>query len=406
MVGLIHPESMELWREWASSHGLLRRGARSLLRAGRTVTGAGSEPGDPAWVLHSRDGDVRERLLIALDDSTSATRAGLLSTLAYLRTGIDVLAPAGLQWPELAGDDWTRIPFDSPRDAAQMGTAGVVSTGQDRPAGAAAHVIATRRDIPEFVVQTGPLTPYAAPLPHGARLLAWNEADAEFWRSGRPDVRALDAGSQLLWAAAHEGATDPQPTADPAAADHTEPHGPDTDVPETDPSGTDPSGADGPAADSSEPADPADTERGAGTSTLVFLGQLASAEIGNRRAAAAASAFCREHGAAYLPGAGETGLEARILQRRWKRAGIEILPADTSVQTPGRDLVSILAIDVLEKAARGGNAWVYCPEPPAWIHDFWARYRMRTYPGPPTPAPVTPDAEPAATFAQLIENEL
>ena len=36
--------------------------------------------------------------------------------------------------------------------------------------------------------QHGLLTPYAPPLAEGTTLLAWSEADADFWRSGRDDV--------------------------------------------------------------------------------------------------------------------------------------------------------------------------------------------------------------------------
>ena len=51
------------------------------------------------------------------------------------------------------------------------------------------------------MVQHGALTPYAPPLPDDCTVLAWSEADGEFWRSGRDDVRIETVGSQLLWEA-------------------------------------------------------------------------------------------------------------------------------------------------------------------------------------------------------------
>ena len=48
--------------------------------------------------------------------------------------------------------------------------------------------------------------PQAPPLPVGATLLAFSEADAEFWVSGRRDVTTHAVGSQLLYLAAQKAA--------------------------------------------------------------------------------------------------------------------------------------------------------------------------------------------------------
>ena len=46
-----------------------------------------------------------------------------------------------------------------------------------------------------MVVQHGILTPFMAPLPVGAHLLAWSEADAAFWASGADVLIGLGGGS-------------------------------------------------------------------------------------------------------------------------------------------------------------------------------------------------------------------
>ncbi len=60
---------------------------------------------------------------------------------------------------------------------------------------------------PFFVAQHGALTPFAPPLPRAAHLLAWSEADADFWTAGRQDVQVTAVGSQLLWVAGGHAST-------------------------------------------------------------------------------------------------------------------------------------------------------------------------------------------------------
>lgn len=382
MAGLIHPKSMELWNDWAMS-----RRSRS---ARPTVPGTGGqgEGGDgPGWILHSRDGESSERVLIALDDADPMSRQGLLGSLPYLRAGIDVLTPAWVRvrrrplvgqahhdaaaeetlqalLPELAGPGWERTPFDSPRDVARRETSAVMSLGRHLPGGAAAHVIASRLDVPEYVVQHELLTPYAPPLPVGSRLLAWSEADAEFWRSGREDVRATAVGSQMLWQAAHEE------RAQVAAASRSE-----------------------------------DTGEGAALSErIVFLGEVGRAELPRRQLIQAGARYCIERGGLYRPGPEETGLAARVRHRRWRRRGIEFAPTDVPVPEITSPIVAVLSGHVLLAAARGRDAWIYLPGAPGWVHEYWARYGLHPVGADPTPPPRMPDEEPAARIARILEG--
>lgn len=409
-MGLIHPESFELWQEWSDSRHRARRakhavtGAVGRLRGlrGQRADGAAADgiPADAAsgtapaadgapasgtgpaptttapdatgWTVLSRAAEPLEdlpagsdpsaeppramrRLLIAVDSASPTSRAALLASLPYLRAGVDVLMPAGLELPEIAADSaaWTREDVADPIARFAPGTVGaVVSIGQHLRAGAAAHRIAQRGRVREDVIQHGALTPYAPPLPEDARLLAWSEADGEFWRSEREDVGVVSVGSQLLWQAGHEHAeVDPEARA-------------------------------------------------------VFLGQMHGAELPRTVTARTAYRFCRETGAMYRPHPAETDMASRAVHRLMQRRGIEFAPADLPLAQLGMPVVAIFSTGVLEAAARGIPAWVHAPHAPRWVHEFWDRYDMHQVGEEPTPAPESPGEEPAARIARILEAEL
>ncbi|MCG7309844.1 hypothetical protein [Brachybacterium sp. ACRRE] len=344
-------------------------------------------------MLHSRDGETSARVVIGLEDASPRSRAALLAFLPYLRVGVDVIAPRGLIAPELDGPAWRRRAFESARDAVPSDAAAVVTAGQGGPTGAALHSVAERRGLQSFVVQTDVLTPYAAPLPAEATVLSWSADDADFWRSGREDLTLLAVGSQRLWQLGHHsGEDDPAADGAPGSADTAS-------RASADPASRAGEGAD-PSADVTE-----DRTDPTSVPSPVVLGQLSRIELPSRLAARAASSFCRDGVARYLPEAGETGRLARTQHRLWERRGIEVLPAGTDPLTLRAPVVSILAAEVLEVAARGGEAWVHAPGAPGWVHEFWHRYGMRRH-GTPTPAPAMPEEEPAARIAREVENRV
>lgn len=378
MAGLIHPENFELWTEWSRSQHRLRRAkhavtdtalaVRHRLPGGASDEDATAEDVPAAWVLRSRqaeDADAGERrILFAVDSGTPTSRAALLSSLLYQRVGVDVLAPGDVELPELDGEEWTQRSLDIPDDAVSTSTGAIVSIGQHLAAGAAAHRLARRRGIPEFVVQHGALTPYAPPLPYGATLLAWSAADGEFWRSDREDVSTIDVGSQLLWQAAHES---------PGASAGTE---------------------------SESPVELPDPER------PIFLGQLHGAELSRRLTGGAAVRFCKENNGLYRPHPAETDVLSRTQHRLWQRRGLEFAATDVPLRELPNPVVSVFSTGVLETAARGGDAWVFCPGAPGWVKEMWHRYDMRQVGGAPTPSPVGEGEEPAARIARVLEDAL
>jgi hypothetical protein len=371
MAGLVHPESIDLWREWSRSRQRLARRRGNVADAVRALRGSrtgGSEWEEPRWMLHSRDGELPERLVIALEDGQPRTRAALLAFLPYLRAGVDVIVPHGTALPELDGDAWRRRAYESARDAVPSDAAAVLTAGQHGPSGSVLHAVARNRGLPAFVVQADTLTPYTAPLPEGATLLAWSAEDADFWRSGREDLSLLAVGSQRQWQLGHHG----QDRDETAGSESDEAEG--------------------------------ELREGSIGSPIV-LGQMARLELPRSLASRAASSFCRDGAARYLPEPAETSKMARAHHRLWARRGVEILPADTDPLHSGAPLVSILATEILEAAARGGEAWVHAPGAPGWVHEYWHRYGMRRH-GTPTPAPQMPEEEPAARIAREIEGVL
>ncbi|MCT1908966.1 MULTISPECIES: hypothetical protein [Brachybacterium] len=360
MAGLIHPSSLERWQEWQSTRNRARQVKHAVTSAVRSRRGTQQLPG---LVLHSREGEGDTRLLIALDSASPTSRASLLTSLPYLRIGVDVLSPAGLDLPELDGDEWThqRIEPATTEDEQRRrlavvldrrGIGAVLTLGQHLAAGRSAHEWALATDTASAVVQHGALTPYAPPLPPRTTLLAWSDADAEFYRSGRDDVEVRTVGSQLLWQAGKESEG------------------------EVDVTGQKP----------------------------VFLGQMHGAELPRRITAGIAMSFCRAEGALYRPHPSEVDVLSRAAHRLMTRRGVEFQDTSIPLHEVRAPVVGIFSTGVLEAAARGIPSWVAGEKVPAWVREFWDRYDMRRWGGEPTPALATGADEPSRLIAQILEG--
>ncbi|GAA2127149.1 prephenate dehydrogenase [Nocardioides bigeumensis] len=297
----------------------------------------------PAPVLTLTPGAAGAPVLVVLDSRTPTSRMALLDPVRHLATSPAVLEVGGTGRVVEPG----ALGADPDLDSVRV----VVALGSYLPAGAAGQAFARSRGLPFVVVQHGLLTPHMAPLPSAAHLLAWSDADAAFWSEGRPDVVTTTVGSQLLWQARRG----PSRTAAPGAAP-------------------------------------------------VFLGQLHAAELGRREITRASVSFCRRHGADYRPHPAERDKLSRLQHAWWQRRGIHVSHDDTPVSGIAAPVVSIFSTGVLEAAAHGLPAWTWFPDPPPWLSEFWHRYDLRHWGGPPTPAPAVPDLEPAAAVAAYLEE--
>ncbi len=287
-------------------------------------------------------------VLVAIDSTSPSNLAALLAPVAHLDpVQVAVLGPADVL-PLLPDGPWTTRDWSAGQPLPDV--AAVVSAGHYLALGAASYDLARERSIPFVVSQHGALTPDAPPLSPGAVLCAWTEEDATFWRSGRTDVTSHVVGSELLWQAGQAGNTG---QVDPTVAP-------------------------------------------------TYLGQLHGAELPRRDLAAAAHAFCRTTGATYRPHPSERDRASRRIHAAWEREGIRIDRSDTPLAAVTTPVVGVFSTGVLEAAARGIPAWVDFPRPPAWLTDFWHRYRMAQWGGPPTPAPDLAAASPARLVAALI----
>lgn len=351
-MSLIHPHSLERWEEWRTTR---RRSAAVRNAAARAIRRPGAaEPNGPAFTLHTREGEGHARVLLGVDSGSMAMRDSVLSVLPYLHAAVDVLTPVGLELPELSGPEWSRRPVLEPRAAlAGNGITAALTTGWERRVGHEVHDWARQADVPSAVVQLDPLTPFTAPLPPQTTLLAWNDRDAEFRRSGRQDVEVRTVGSQRLWQAGHEG-----------------------------------------------PVQGVEQEE-----RPVFLGQLSAIELPRRLTAGAAQSFCRSTGALYQPGPEDTDRLSRATQALLRRRGIEFHEPPRAIAEMRRPVVSVMSGDILEAAVRGLPAWAHCPNAPDWLHEYWERYGMSRAGGVPTsPLPIAAD-EPARLIAQILEGD-
>ncbi|MDT0183418.1 RNA-binding protein [Microbacterium sp. ARD31] len=287
-------------------------------------------------------------LLVAVEATHASFAAAVVAPLVHLpaaRTAL--LVPRGWQPPSAY--------IDHHRSTVHLGArvdiepSVVLAAGHYTEIGEAAHALAEERGVPFFVSQHGALTPYAPPLPRAAHLLAWSEADAEFWTTGRQDVDVSVTGSQLLWGVSRLARTG--------------------------------AGSGGP---------------------LTYLGQGHAAEIPRARLAHAALTTCREHDAVYRPHPSERDVTSRAVLAAYERAGITVDRSDRPLVDLDTPIVSVFSTGVLEAAAQGRDAWVDFPRPPAWLGEFWERYAMHRLGSDPTPAPARPAVEPAQRVADIV----
>ena len=337
-MGLIHASDLAAWRRWQQS--------RHRLRQVRHAVRPGPGPQPERFVLTTYAPEPR--LLVAVDSYSPTSHAALVEPLARLDLPLAVLSPGPA--PDLDGrEPLAQQDVGADLPDALRGIGAVASLGHYLPRGELAHHWARILGARSIVVQHGALTPYAPPLPPGAHLLAWSDADADFWRSGRADVEHEVVGSQLLW---HAGEQRPQPDAD---------------------------------------------------TRLTYLGQMHAAELPRARLVRAAATHCRAHDAVYRPHPSEHDRLSLLAHGGFRRLGITV-DGSTPLARLAGPVVSVFSTGVIEAAAQGRDAWVDFRRPPAWLAEFWERYGMHRSGSAPTPPPPRPDVEPARRVAEVLRE--
>ena len=214
-MGLNYPLDIDAWAAWQRRQNTLRW-AKSETRAlvGRLRGGAAEQEGPVGGVLYTR-GAV-PRVLIVLDSFSPTSRNSLLEPLKYLENvGVALWVPEDASeylngqyaTERYSRDAWSEqeVTGDQLQELLP-GVRVVLSLGHYLARGAAAYEFSRAIGAEYWVVQHGLLVPQAPPLPVGCTLLAFSEADAEFWASGRRDVSTHAVGSQLLYLAAQKAA--------------------------------------------------------------------------------------------------------------------------------------------------------------------------------------------------------
>lgn len=351
MVGLIHPSDLQAWQRWQTR----RRGVRGLLGTVRAARRTEAPP------LTLTAGSASPKILIAVESLSPSQCAALLAPVAHLApTDVAVLAPSPVD-DLLPSHDWRVSTTPSLDDSRSLdGIRTVLGAGHFLAAGAAAHRLATTRALPFGVVQHGLLVPMAPPLPPNAHLLAWTAADGTFWRSGRTDVSVDVVGSQLFW---------------------------ESQVPD--------------AARLVEERMITWAER-----RPVYLGQLHGAEIGRLRMARAALRTLRRTNGVYRPHPQERDVLSRLIHWQWQRAGVTIDRSGVPLTSVDSAVLGVFSTGLLEAAARGIPAWADFDRPPAWLAEFWQRYRIGRLGDRPTAPPLNGEQEPALAVANWLAHRL
>ena len=361
---LKYPLDLDAWQAWQRRQKKLKWAKyklNSLLASARSRTVA-EEP--VHGLLYTRG--TKPQVLIVMDSFSPTNRNAILEPLKHL-DAVDV----ALWVPEDASEyldgqyaserysrkDWSEQEISGDELMRLLPDIRIVlSAAQFLGRGAAASEYARAIGAEYWMVQHGLLVPQAPPLPVGCTLLAFSEADAEFWASGRRDVTTHAVGSQLLYLAAQKAA-----------------------------------GAEAQKQNDLEP---------------IFLGQMHGAELPRASFAYASHSFWKKFGGTYRPHPSEKDKLSVLTHKLWEKEGIRIDRSGTPLNEVPNPVVSIFSTGVLEAAIRGIPAWVYHPAPPAWLVEFWDRYGMNQWGQEPTPAPVQPKKEPAQRIAELMIETL
>jgi hypothetical protein len=344
---LTHPRDLEAWHRWQHAQQPFARRAQRVLGVLRDIARPDAHAGSAVLAR----GGPAPRVVACLESTSPSSVRALLHPLRHLDPAdVAVVSPTPVT-DLLPEGPWTETSGFAPDVVAGVvgGDTLVLSTGHYLPLGAAAHRVAAPGRF--LTVQHGLLTPHAPPLAPGTILLAWSEADATFWRSGRDDVGSVAVGSQLLW----EAAEPPLATLDPDAAP-------------------------------------------------VFLGQLHGAELPHEVLERAAEAFCLAEHATYRPHPSERDRRSLATHARWEAEGIAIDRSGIPLRELGAPVVSVFSTGVLEAAAAGLPAWVALPDPPPWLREFWARYGLSPWGGPATASPERPQVEPSRAVAEVVRG--
>jgi len=361
---LKYPLDLDAWQAWQRRQKKLKWAKyklNSLLASARSRTVA-EEP--VHGLLYTRG--TKPQVLIVMDSFSPTNRNAILEPLKHL-DAVDV----ALWVPEDASEyldgqyasehysrkDWTEQEISGDELMRLLPDIRIVlSAAQFLSRGAVAYEFSRAIGAEYWMVQHGLLVPQAPPLPVGCTLLAFSEADAEFWASGRRDVTTHAVGSQLLYLAAQKAA-----------------------------------GAEVQKQNDLEP---------------IFLGQMHGAELPRASFAYASHSFLKKFGGTYRPHPSEKDKLSVLTHKLWEKEGIRIDRSGTPLNEVPNPVVSIFSTGVLEAAIRGIPAWVYHPAPPAWLVEFWDRYGMNQWGQEPTPAPVQPKKEPAQRIAELMIETL
>ena len=361
---LKYPLDLDAWQAWQRRQKKLKWAKyklNSLLASARSRTVA-EEP--VHGLLYTRG--TKPQVLIVMDSFSPTNRNAILEPLKHL-DAVDV----ALWVPEDASEyldgqyaserysrkDWSEQEISGDELMRLLPDVRIVlSAAQFLGRGAVAYEFSRAIGAEYWMVQHGLLVPQAPPLPVGCTLLAFSEADAEFWASGRRDVTTHAVGSQLLYLAAQKAA-----------------------------------GAEAQKQNDLEP---------------IFLGQMHGAELPRASFAYASHSFLKKFGGTYRPHPSEKDKLSVLTHKLWEKEGIRIDRSGTPLNEVPNPVVSIFSTGVLEAAIRGIPAWVYHPAPPAWLVEFWDRYGMNQWGQEPTPAPVQPKKEPAQRIAELMIETL
>ena len=361
---LKYPLDLDAWQAWQRRQKKLKWAKyklNSLLDSARSRTVA-EEP--VRGLLYTRG--TKPQVLIVMDSFSPTNRNAILEPLKYL-DAVDV----ALWVPEDASEyldgqyaserysrkDWSEQEISGDELKSLLPDVRIVlSAAQFLGRGAAAYEFSRAIGAEYWMVQHGLLVPQAPPLPVGCTLLAFSEADAQFWASGRRDVTTHAVGSQLLYLAAQKAA-----------------------------------GAEAQKQNDLEP---------------IFLGQMHGAELPRASFAYASHSFLKKFGGSYRPHPSEKDKLSVLTHQLWEKEGIRIDRSGTPLNEVPNPVVSIFSTGVLEAAIRGIPAWVYHPAPSAWLVEFWDRYGMNQWGQEPTPAPVQPKKEPAQRIAELMIETL
>ena len=179
--GLLFPEDLNQWYAWQRSTNRIGNVKHTIKQV--ASWGKLSHISAPSRIFLSSRGSRPSQLVVALDSIGATSLKALIEPLAYTDVAATVISHNDITH-YLPGEDWYVEEILLSEALNQLNPQVVLSAGHYLDLGSVTFELALHIGADYVVSQHGLNTPFAPPLAPSTHLLAFSQADAEFWIAG------------------------------------------------------------------------------------------------------------------------------------------------------------------------------------------------------------------------------